>query len=94
MNDQEFQWTEEVNEAFQILRKKLCESPILQFPDYDRPFIVSTDDSGHAIGGALSQGELGQDLPVAYVSRSLNDTEKRYDVTEQEALACVHCITH
>ena len=92
--DQKFKWTEEINKAFEILKGKLSETLILQFPDYEKPFILTTDASEYAIGGALSQGQLGEDLPVAYVSRSLNDTEKRYDVTEHEALACVHCITH
>ncbi|XP_049942581.1 uncharacterized protein LOC126419436 [Schistocerca serialis cubense] len=39
-------------------------------------FIISTNDAKEAISALLSQGELGQDLTVAFASRMLNCTEK------------------
>ena len=46
----------------------LCESPILQYPDVEKPFTVTTDASDYAIGAVLSQEKHGMDLPVAYMN--------------------------
>ena len=43
-----FEWTAAMGDAFQELKTKLCEPPILAFPDMDRPFIVHTDASSKA----------------------------------------------
>ena len=49
------------------------DDPVLQLPDYTKPFEVHTDASDYAIGGVLVQ----QGNPVAYESRKLNETERR-----------------
>ena len=90
--DQKFVWTDSANEAFEKLKDKLCNSPILQRPRFDQPFIASTDASSVALGGILSQGKLGEDLPVAYASRTLTPAETRYTVMELEALGALFCI--
>jgi hypothetical protein len=46
------------------LKFKLTNTPLLQYPDFSKPFILTTDASGYAIGAILSQGKLGQDKPV------------------------------
>ena len=89
-----FDWTEKQQAAFDILKAKLCEEPLLQRPDFSQPFIPTTDASGFAIGGILSHGKIGKDKPIAYASRSLSDTEKKYDTYEKEALAIIFCIAH
>ena len=72
-----FEWKKEQQEAFTKLREALCSEPILQYPNFNEPFITTTDASGYAIGAFLSQGKIGFDLPIAYASRVLNDTEIR-----------------
>ena len=72
-----FNWTNEQQEAFDTLKEKLCEEPLLLRPDFSKPFILTTDASGYAIDGILSQGKIGKDKPIAYASRSLNDNEKQ-----------------
>ena len=66
----------------QLLKKrwtKVCEGPPLQRPGFSYPFIFTTDASEFAMGGILSQGKIGKDMPiVAYASRSISDTEKKY----------------
>ena len=89
-----FNLSEKEQTAFDILKAKLCEEPLLQRPDFSQPFILTTDGSGCAIGGILSQGEIDIDKPIAYASRSLSDTEKKYGTYEKEALAIVFCVTH
>ena len=45
-------WTEEANEAFIILKKMLCDKPVLYLPDLDRPFVLRTDASEIGLGGS------------------------------------------
>lgn len=59
-----------------------------------KPFILTTDASGIAVGDILSQGEINKDRPVAYASRSLTDNKLKYDTYEKEALAIVYCVKH
>ena len=49
-------WTNKQQEAFDTLKEKLCEEPLLQRSDFSKPFILTTDASGYAIGGILFQG--------------------------------------
>lgn len=72
----------------------LCEEPILQFPDFETDFILTTDASEYAIAGVLSQGTLGQDLPISYTTRVLNAAEKNYSTIEKEFLAIIYCVSH
>lgn len=92
--DRTFQWKEDQNKAFKELRNSLCSDPILQYPDFTQPFVLTTDASGYAIGGVLSQGKIGKDLPVAYVSRILNKAEQNYSTIEKECLAIIYCVNH
>ncbi|KAL4125759.1 hypothetical protein QTP88_009999 [Uroleucon formosanum] len=77
--DVTFNWDTSCQEAFDKLKNILCSEPILQYPDFTKPFIVTTDASGKALGAILSQGEISQDLPIAYASRTLSKCEKEYD---------------
>lgn len=89
-----FRWGHEQNKAFSILRDALCSEPLLQYPDFTKPFVVTTDASQIAIGGILSQGTIGKDQPIAYTSRLLNDAEQNYSTIERELLAIVYAVNH
>lgn len=80
--------------AFERCKELLTTAPLLQYPDFNKPFILTTDASNFALGAVLSQGSPGQDKPVAYASRSLNDTEQKYSATEKELLAIVWAVKH
>lgn len=75
--------------AFNKLKTLLTTAEILTFPDFEKHFNLTTDASNYAIGAVLSQGEIGKDKPIAYISRSLNKTEERYATNEKEMLAIV-----
>lgn len=75
--------------SFNNLKELLMSSEILTFPDFKKPFILTTDASNTAIGAVLSQGEIGKDRPITYVSRSLNKTEENYSTIEKEMLSVV-----
>lgn len=87
-------WGDKQENAFQMLKEKLLNPPILQYPDFSKPFIITTDASQEAIGAVLSQGEVGKDLPVAYASRTLNNAERNYSTIERELLAIVWAVKH
>ncbi|CAK9832809.1 Retrovirus-related Pol polyprotein from transposon 297 [Anthophora retusa] len=92
--DAKFEWRTEQERSFNTLKEMLCTEPILQYPDFTKPFIVTTDASGHAVGAVLSQGKIGRDLPIAYASRLLNATESNYAVIEKECLAIMYVVQH
>lgn len=90
--DNAFYWNDETQQAFNALKDLLCEAPLLQFPDFSKPYNITTDASGYAVGGVLSQGEIGKDRPIAYTSRVLRGPELNYEVYEKEALAVIHSV--
>ena len=74
--------------AYSKLIELLCSSPILQSPDFSRPFILQTDVSDRGVGAVLSQqGEDGVEHPVSYYSWKLLPREQRYSTVEKELLA-------
>lgn len=75
--------------AFQKCKEILTSSTILQYPDFTKPFILTTDASNFSIGSVLSQGTPGKDKPVAFASRTLSKTEENYSTIEKELLAIV-----
>lgn len=89
-----FRWGYEQDQAFRVLRDALCTEPLLQYPDFTEPFVVTTDASQIAIGGILSQGPIGKDQPIAYTSRVLNDAEQNYSTIERELLAIVYAVNY
>ena len=72
-----FEWTDACQTAFETLKTKLCEAPVLCFPSFQRDFDLETDASIDGIGAVLSQTqEDGCCHPVAYTSRSLSTAER------------------
>ena len=93
--ENQFIWTEDCKEAFQKLKNCLITSPVLQYPNFNKPFVVHTDASLTAIGAVLSQeDEYGDEHPVAYYSRTLIPAEQNYTVTECECLAVIQAYKH
>lgn len=85
---------DEYKQSFEMCKELLTHAPLLQFPDFTKPFILTTDASNFAVGAVLSQGTIGSDKPIAYASRKLSDTESRYSTIEKELLAIVWAIKH
>lgn len=76
--------TKEGERAFSTLRRDLAGACLNTISD-DIPFKVETDASDVAIGAVLSQ----DDRPVAFLSRTLTNSEKRYPTIEKEAMAII-----
>lgn len=75
--------------AFDTCRKILMNDPILQYPDFTKPFVLTTDASNVALGAILSQGRIGSDRPICFASRTLSESEINYSTIEKELLAIV-----
>jgi len=87
-------WEESQEMAFRTLKQRLLSQPILQYPDFSREFILTTDASNDGAGVVLSQGQIGKDLPIAYASRSFNKAERNYSTVEKELAAILWGINH
>ena len=74
--DTPFAWMKQCHLAFNMLKDKLCEAPILHYPDCSKPYTLSTNASKHGWVGVLTQGfetevkgkVLKELHPIAYVS--------------------------
>ena len=86
---EKFEWNEEEEQAFQILKQKFARASMLAYFDRDAHTRVIADASPVGLGAVLVQEVKGQSRAVCYASRSLSDTERRYSQTEKEALALV-----
>ena len=82
-------WTEHCTQAFEKLKLELTGSNILIHPDFNKPFILSTDWCINGIGAVLAQMVDGHERPVAFISRSLRPAEENYTAFEGELLAVV-----
>jgi len=88
-NNVPFVWDQKTEEAFVVLKEILNTEPLLLYPRFTKPFVLTTDASSEALGAILSQGPIGQDLPIAYTSRTLDKAERNYSTTEKDLLASV-----
>ncbi|KAJ9540615.1 hypothetical protein OSB04_027121 [Centaurea solstitialis] len=83
-----FLWTDKQEEAFQTLKKKLCQAPILSLPDGTEDFVVYSDASKMGLGCVLMQrGKV-----ISYASRQLKDHERNYPVHDLELAAVVFAL--
>lgn len=85
-------WSDEAEEAFQQLKTALISTPILATPDFSKPFQIESDASDLGIGAVLTQNHDGDEKVIAYMSKKLTSTQRKYHVTERECLAVITAI--
>ena len=68
---------------------RLCKTPVLAYPNFELPFILTTDASKVAIASILSEVQDRKERPIAYACRQHNKAEQNYKVSEEEMLALV-----
>ena len=67
--DAQFDWSPACQEAFNCLRQKLVESPVLAYPDFSKNFVLETDASICGLGAVLSQVQEDDCChPISYAS--------------------------
>jgi len=88
--DKKWEWTEKQEEAFRELKKRFTEEPVLAVPDLDKKMRMEVDASDYATGGVLSmECKDGLWRPVAFLFKSLNETEQNYEIHDKEMLAII-----
>ncbi|KAM4056428.1 reverse transcriptase (RNA-dependent DNA polymerase) [Hirsutella rhossiliensis] len=88
-----FRWRRAENEAFQQLKRRFCESPVLKQWDPSLLTFLETDCSGYALGGVLSQeGPDGRRHACAFFSKRLSPAEYNYPIHDKEMLAIMRCL--
>ncbi|GJS99729.1 putative reverse transcriptase domain-containing protein [Tanacetum coccineum] len=75
-----FDWGEKEENAFQLIKQKLCSAPILALPEGSEDFVVYCDASHKGLGAVLMQREK----VIAYASRQLKVHEKNYTTHDLE----------
>ena len=91
-NKKQFIWNACFQQAFDSLKSKLLESPILGYHDFKVPFVLHTYASDTAVGAVLCQFKKDQETVIAYWSCQLTKAERNYSTIEREALAVVGAV--
>ena len=86
----EFKWSKGANRAFEEVKKKMRETPIMRLPYFTKVFEVECDASGVGIGGVLSQ----ERHPVTYFSEKLNEAKQKYSTYDKEFYAVVQALRY
>ena len=92
-HDAKFAWTSGHHKAFSTLKSTLLEAPILHYSDPSKPYKMCTGASDDACGAQLSQEHDGQELPIAFLSHMLTDTQQKWGTTAQEAYGIYYAVT-
>ena len=87
-------WSDEMRESFEQLKRKLTSPPILALPTFRGTFKLMTDASNSAVGSVLTETVDETERVVAYASRVLNKTERRWPTYDRELWAIVWSIRH
>ncbi|GJU32296.1 reverse transcriptase domain-containing protein [Tanacetum coccineum] len=85
-----FIFSNECIQAFQTLKKKLTEVPILIAPDWDLTFELMCDARDFAIGAVLGQRHEKHFRPIHYANKTMNEAKSHYTTTKKEMLAVVY----
>ena len=86
-------WGERQQKAFRELKERFMTEPVLITPDLDKEMRVEADTSNFAIEGILSMKcEDKKWKPVAYISKSLNEAKRNYEIHNKEMLAIIWCL--
>jgi RNase H-like domain found in reverse transcriptase len=91
--DTKFDWNDQCQEAFETLKERFLQEPMLMMPDHSKPFQIESDASKYASGAVLTQTDINGDRhPVAFLLKTFTDTERRYEIYDRELLGIVRAL--
>ena len=88
-----FDWTPIHHKTFLHLKESITQAPILHYPDPNKRYIVHTNASDDACGVQLSQEHDGTEFPIAFLSHTFSETQRKWSTTEWEAYGVYYAIT-
>lgn len=93
--NQQFKWTDDCQASFDRIKDLLCRQPILAIFDQKLPINIYTDASLKGIGAILKQPQVnGEEKPIAYFSKKLNDAQKKKKAIYLECLAIKEAVKY
>lgn len=85
-------WNNDAEDSFLKIKQALVSAPVLRSPDFSKVFTIQCDASDVGLGGVLTQELEGEEVAIAFCSRSLSRAERNYSVTQRELLSLLFCI--
>ena len=90
--DRPFEWSPACQAAFDLMKKRITEAPILSHYNPDKACHLETDASDYVSAGILSQPDDDGILhPVAFFSKKMAPAECNYEIYNKELLAIIRC---
>jgi len=88
--DQKWDWTERQEKVFRKLKEQFTKEPVLAAPDLDKKIRMEVNASDYATEGVLSMKcKDGLWRLVAFLSKSLNEMERNYEIHNKEMLVII-----
>ena len=88
-----FDWTSTCHTAFVNLKEAIIQAPILCYSDPNKKYIVYTDASDDACRVQLSKEHNGTEFPVAFLSHTFTETQRKWSTTKKEVCGVYYVIT-
>ena len=88
-----FHWTLTHYDAFLKLKESIIQTPILQYSNPTKRYIVYTSGSDDTCRAQLSQEHDGTEFPIAFLLHTFSETQRKWSTTEQEAYGVCYAIT-
>ena len=85
-------WEKEQQDAFDTLKKAFTTAPVLKMPNPDKKYRLECDVSNYTTGAVLSQQYKENWHPVAFQSKSFNETERNYEIHDKELAAIIRAL--
>jgi len=85
-----FSWPPVAQKAFETIKNRLCEAPVLALPNFEELFEVECDASGVGIVVIFTQLKK----PLAYLSEKLSGPKLNYSTYDKEFYAIVRALSH
>ena len=88
--DKRWDWTERQEKAFKELKEQFTKKLVLAAPDIDKKIRMEVDTSDYVTGGVLSiECKDGLWRLIAFLSKSINETERNYEIHDKEMLVII-----
>jgi hypothetical protein len=81
-------WDEVHQREFDHVKATIAKDVVLAYPDFNKVFEIYTDASSKQLGAVITQ----DNRPIAFFSRKLSDTQRKYSITKIELLVIVETL--